>query len=84
MRYAREMRKFVEAHGGRFIWAGHIDSQLIGEGGEAFQFAALMQYPSRRVFMELAGDPLVAATIGRHRDAGLESQWLFAMTEAER
>jgi uncharacterized protein (DUF1330 family) len=81
MQYAREMRAFVESKGGRFIWAGGIDSQLIGEGGEGFQFAALMQYPSRQAFLKLAGDPQIARTIGRHRDAGLESQWLFAMTE---
>jgi hypothetical protein len=80
MQYATRMREFVEANGGRFIWAGHIDSQLIGEGGEGFQFAALMQYPSRQAFLKLAGDPQIARTIGQHRDAGLESQWLFAMT----
>jgi uncharacterized protein (DUF1330 family) len=84
MQYAVEMRKFVEAHGGHFIWAGHIDSQLIGQGGEGFHFAALMRYPSREVFLELANDPLIAATIGKHRNAGLESQWLFAMTEGLR
>ena len=48
---------------------------------EHFDFVAIMSYPSRRRFLELAGDPEVAATIGKHRDAGLESQWLFAMTE---
>jgi hypothetical protein len=31
--------------------------------------------------VELAGDPEVARTIGRHREAGLAGQWLFAMTE---
>jgi uncharacterized protein (DUF1330 family) len=82
MQYATRMREFVEANGGRFIWAGNIDSQLIGEGGEGFQFAALMQYPSRQAFLKLAGDPEIARTIGQHRDAGLESQWLFAMTAA--
>ena len=82
MRYGREMRDFVESHGGRFIWAGHVDSQLIGEGGEGFQFMSLMEYPSRQAFLKLAGDPQIAQTIGKHRDAGLESQWLFAMTEA--
>jgi uncharacterized protein (DUF1330 family) len=81
MRYARPMREFVESHGGRFIWAGHIDSQLIGEGGEGFHFVSLMEYPSRQAFLRLAGDPKIAQTIGKHRDAGLESQWLFAMTE---
>jgi hypothetical protein len=80
--YSRAMRAFVEARGGSFVLAAHVDSQLIGEGGEHFGFVGIMRYPSRRAFVELAGDPEVAATIGKHRDAGLESQWLFAMTEA--
>jgi hypothetical protein len=79
--YSRAMREFVEARGGTFVLAANIDAQLIGEGGEAFQFVAIMRYPSRQAFLQLAGDPEVARTIGRHRDAGLESQWLFAMTE---
>ena len=40
-----------------------------------------MRYPSRRAYLELAGDPQIANTIGKHCEAGLESQWLFAMTE---
>jgi hypothetical protein len=79
--YSRAMREFVEAHGGSFVLAAYVDSQVIGEGGEHFGFVGIMRYPSRRAFVELAGDPEVAATIGKHRDAGLESQWLFAMTE---
>jgi hypothetical protein len=79
--YSRAMRGFVEAGGGSFVIAADVDSQVMGTGGEHFDFVAIMRYPSRRRFLELAGDPEVAATIGRHRDAGLESQWLFAMTE---
>jgi len=81
MRYSRAMREFVESHGGTFVIAADVDSQLIGDGGEDFAFVAIMRYPSRRASLELAGDPEIAATIGRHREAGLESQWLFAMTE---
>ena len=78
--YSRGMKEFVEARGGTFVLAANIDSQLIGEGGD-FQFVGIMRYPNRQTFLQLAGDPEVAATIGRHRDAGLESQWLFAMSE---
>jgi uncharacterized protein (DUF1330 family) len=81
MRYSREMKKFVERHGATFVLAGTIDSQLIGEGGEDFAFVGIMRYPSRAAYLALAGDPEIAATIGKHREAGLESQWLFAMTE---
>jgi uncharacterized protein (DUF1330 family) len=84
MRYSRAMREFVEARGGTFVIAADVDSQVIGEGGEHFEFVAIMRYPSRQKYLELAGDPEVARTIGKHREAGLESQWLFAMTELTR
>lgn len=82
MRYAVAMREFVEAGGGSFVFAGWIDSQVIGESDAAFRFVSIMRYPSRADFVRLAGDPAIAETIGRDRDAGLKSQWLFAMTEA--
>jgi hypothetical protein len=83
MQYSTAMKEFVERNGGTFVLAADIDSQLMGEGGEDFEFVALMRYPSRQVFLQLAGDPEIARTIGKHREAGLESQWLFAMTEVE-
>lgn len=83
LEYSRAMRDFVEAGGGTFVLAADVDLQLIGEGGEDFHFVGIMRYPSRRAFLELAGDPDVAATIGRHRDDGLESQWLLALSEVD-
>jgi uncharacterized protein (DUF1330 family) len=81
MRYAREMRKFVESRGGRFIWTGRVDSMVIGETDEEFHVAGLVEYPSRKAFLAIGGDPHVTENIGKHREAGLESQWLVAMTE---
>lgn len=83
MRYSRAMKEFVQAHGGTFVLAANVDSQLIGTGGEQFEFVGIMRYPSRQQYLALAGDPEVARTIGKHREAGLESQWLFAMTEVD-
>ena len=79
--YSKAMKEFVERNGGSFVIAASIDSQLIGEGGEDFEFVGVMRYPSRQAFLTLAGAPEIADSIGRHREAGLESQWLFAMTE---
>jgi hypothetical protein len=81
MQYSRAMKEFVERQGGTFVLAANIDSQLIGEGGEHFEFVGIMRYPSREAYLALAGDPEVQRTIGKHREAGLASQWLFAMTE---
>ncbi len=80
-RYAEQMRKVVESQGGRFIWAGRVDSMVIGEEDPGFHVVALVEYPSRQKFLEIAGSQKVRE-IGEHRSAGLESQWLLASTEA--
>lgn len=78
-RYADAMRTIVELRGGRFLWVGRVDSQVIGTGGEGFQMIGLVEYPSRQAFLAIATDPEVQE-IGVHRAAGLESQWLIAAT----
>lgn len=78
-RYAVEMRKFVESKGGRFIWSGRVDSMVIGDTDEDFHVIALVEYPNRATFVEIASSDHVAS-IGEHRSAGLASQWLIATT----
>ena len=81
-RYAEQMRKVVESQGGRFIWAGRVDSKVIGEDGDPeFDVVALVEYPSRQKFLEIASSQKVRE-IGEHRSAGLEMQWLIATTQA--
>jgi uncharacterized protein (DUF1330 family) len=81
-RYADAMRKIVEGRGGRFLWSGRATAQAIGTGGEGFEVIGLVEYPSRKTFVEIATSAEVAA-IGVHRSEGLEGQWLIATT-AER
>ena len=80
MRYGGNMRKFVESKGGRFIWSGRVDSMVIGESDIDFQVIALVEYPSRKAFLEIASSPHVAE-IGQDRKKGLAGQWLIATTE---
>ena len=75
--YAEKMGPFVESKGGRVLWSGHVDSQVIGEGGETFHMVALVEYPSRQAFIEIVTDPFVSE-IAIHRASGLEGQWLVA------
>ena len=77
--YRPSRHTIVESRGGRFLWVGRVDSQVIGTGGEGFQMIGLVEYPSRQVFLAIATDPEVQE-IGVHRAAGLESQWLIAAT----
>jgi len=78
-RYGEPMRRIVEERGGRFLWMGRVDSFVIGESDTPFDAVALMEYPSRRAFVEIVDDPRVRE-IGAHRAAGLEGQWLIATT----
>jgi len=77
--YADDMTRLVASRGGRVIWSGRVDSQVIGDGAEGYHMAALVEYPSRKAFVEIAMSPEVAK-IGVHRAAGLEGQWLLATT----
>jgi uncharacterized protein (DUF1330 family) len=78
-RYGSAMRRIVEGRGGRFLWLGRVDAQVIGSGAEGFHVAALVEYPSRKAFVEIATSREVAE-IGVHRAAGLLGQWLLATT----
>ncbi len=80
MKYGEQMKKFVESKGGRFIWSGRVDSMVIGESDADFDVIALVEYPSRKAFVEIATSDHVA-TIGEDRKMGLEGQWLIATTE---
>lgn len=79
-RYVDEMRSIVEAAGGRILWVGRVDSIVIGDEAAGFDMVALVEYPSRQTFVEIALSERVRE-IGVHRAAGLASQWLIATTE---
>ena len=81
MKYGEQMKKFVESKGGRFLWSGRVDSMVIGESDADFDVVALVEYPSRKTFVEIATSDHVT-TIGEDRKMGLEGQWLIAATEA--
>lgn len=80
--YARKMREFVESKGGRFIWAGRVDSMVIGDSDAEFDVVGLVEYPNRKAFVEIASSAHVQE-IGKDRADGLAGQWLIATTESE-
>ena len=80
-RYVELMLEYIQARGARVIWSGRVEHQVIGTGGEGFHTIALVEYPSRKAFFEIATSPYVQE-IGTHRSAGLEGQWLIATATA--
>lgn len=81
MRYGTPMSALVASKGGRIIFSSKIDHLVIGEVGELWDVAAIMEYPSRAAFVEIATSPEVAA-IGHHRKAGLKGQLLIQCSPA--
>jgi uncharacterized protein (DUF1330 family) len=81
-RYSEAMVPFITARGARVLWSGRAAGQVIGTGGEDFHFFAVVEYPSRRAFFEIATSPEVQG-FGVHRSAGLEGQWLLAAKTAD-
>jgi uncharacterized protein (DUF1330 family) len=80
--YGEKMRKYVESKGGRFIWSGRVDSMVIGEADADFDIIALVEYPSRQAFVEIATSAHVRE-IGADRAKGLAGQWLIATTSTD-
>ena len=80
-RYSDRMLEFIATRGAKVLYSGHLRNQVIGEGGDGFHMIALVEYPSRQEFVEIASHPYVRE-IGVHRTAGLEGQWLLAAKTA--
>jgi uncharacterized protein (DUF1330 family) len=79
-RYADQVVQMVEAQGGTVVWMGTPDQVLIGDPeADAWDAVALVRYPSRTAFMEMASSaPYQEAH--HHREAGLERTVLLPMT----
>lgn len=80
LRYANAMTAIVEREGGRMLFSGRIAGVVVGEVGDVWDVAAVMEYPSRAAFQRIVTLPEVQE-ISVHREAGLEGQ-LLIMTES--
>jgi uncharacterized protein (DUF1330 family) len=79
-RYGRDVKPMVEALGGRIIWHGRTDQTLIGDESAEWDAVALVEYPSRKAFLEMAMSKQMGE-IHHNREAGLERTVLIACRE---
>jgi uncharacterized protein (DUF1330 family) len=79
--YASAMRELVEAAGGRFIYAGAVESLLLGEVEQLWDVVGLVEYPSPQSLLAIASTPEFAE-IEVHREAGLAGQLNIAVRTA--
>lgn len=82
-RYGDEMRAILERTGARLLWHGRADSVVIGGDDDAWDAALLMEYPSRKAFLEMVSRPDYEKT-GEHRTNALADSRLIALTEVFR
>jgi uncharacterized protein (DUF1330 family) len=76
-RYGDAAVRMVEERGGRIVWQGRAEQTLIGDETEDWDIVALVEYPSRKRFIEMVSAPGYMKS-HEHREAGLERTVLIA------
>ncbi len=76
-RYSEGVTPLLGRAGARPIWIGLVRSALIAEAGEEWDNAILVEYPSRKAFVEMVSSPEYQA-IAPHRTAALADSRLIA------
>jgi uncharacterized protein (DUF1330 family) len=71
--YATEMKKLVEASGGRFIFSAEVKNLLLGEVDELWDSVGIVEYPTSKDLIRISSSPEFQA-IEVHRQAGLAGQ----------
>jgi uncharacterized protein (DUF1330 family) len=82
-KYTDAVVTMVEARGGKVLWIGRADQILIGDPDEDWDAVALVQYPSRKAFIDMTTSKEYEAA-HEHRESGLERTVLIACTERAR
>jgi uncharacterized protein (DUF1330 family) len=78
-KYGDSVSKMVEKTGGKILWMGRADQTLIGPSDETWDAIALVEYPSRKAFIEMTSTKEYDQA-HEHREGGLEDTRLIACT----
>lgn len=76
-RYGAAAEPFLNKVGGRLLMAVQPQESVIGPEAAEWDLVLLVEYPSRKKFLEMATDPNYLA-IHAHREAALEDSRLIA------
>jgi uncharacterized protein (DUF1330 family) len=82
-KYGDAVVQMVEDRGGKVLWMGRADQTLIGDPAEGWDSVALVEYPSRKAFIDMVTAPDYEKA-HEHRESGLERTVLIACTERAR
>jgi uncharacterized protein (DUF1330 family) len=82
-RYGEEMSNQLAAVGARLLWRGRADSVVIGTDADAWDEVLLVEYPSRKAFLQMVSQKQYEKT-SEHRTNALLDSRLIATTELYR
>jgi uncharacterized protein (DUF1330 family) len=72
----------LERAGARVLWQGRPDSVVIGEDADLWDAVLLVEYPSRRAFLEMVSSTEYRAIAGRRTEALADSR-LIACSQVQ-
>lgn len=78
--YGRQARTMIEDRGGRIVWQGRPEQVLIGGDSDDWDMLILVEYPSRKAFIEMVSSPSYREASG-DRTSALERSALIACRE---
>lgn len=81
-RYGNAAVEMIEAQGGKVLWAGRGRQILIGDPAEDWDQVLLVEYPSRKAFIEMVTTPEYDEA-HKHREQGLERTMLVACSATD-
>lgn len=76
MKYGMAVQPLLQKHGAKTLFMGRAEFCVIGHGD--WDAVALVQYPSKKAFLEMIASGDYRAIHG-HREAGLHGQILYAL-----
>jgi uncharacterized protein (DUF1330 family) len=82
-RYGDRVRSMLEQTGARILWQGRADSVVIGGDADDWDAVILVEYPSRKAFIDMTSSPKYEE-VSKDRTAGLADSRLIAMTQLYR
>ena len=81
LRYSKGFAALMKAVGATILWAGKVEGAAFGDvSGRPWDFVVLVQYPSRRAFLDVLTSADYAKA-NRHRQNGVEDHLILAADE---
>ena len=80
-RYGALVGPHLASAGARMLWLGSVQASVIAPPDERWDDAVLVEYPSRKAFLQMVASPEYQE-VARHRTAALDDSRLIATTTA--